>query len=108
MREIHDHGPISCGVDANWMLHYPDDCHSVITSPHARARSISFRKSPQRECATRCAPSLPQGDDKACVVNRSEMVIVGPTANAGTNHVVSLVGWGTSPSGVKDWIGRNR
>ena len=29
MREIHDHGPISCGVDANWMLHYPDDCHSV-------------------------------------------------------------------------------
>ena len=52
-----------------------------------------------------CLPS--QGHDTACVVNRTEMVINGPTIGAVTNHVVSLIGWGTSPSGVKYWIGRN-
>ena len=28
MRELYDHGPVACSVDANWMLHYPDECHA--------------------------------------------------------------------------------
>ena len=74
-REIMSNGPVACGVDANWMLHYPDECHS--------------------------------GADTSCEVDSKEMIILGPTQAASTNHVVSLVGWGTSPSGVDYWLGRN-